>query len=48
LEKADKEERRAREMAVTDVTLSCPYAPYHEDVYGRETYLQLFVKLGRS
>jgi hypothetical protein len=47
LEKADKEGRRAREMAVTNVTLSCPYAPCHEDVYGREINLHLFVKLGR-
>jgi hypothetical protein len=33
-------------MAVTNVTLSCPYAPCHEDVYGREIYLHLFEKLG--
>ena len=34
-------------MAVTNVRLSCPYAPCHEDVHGREIYLHLFVKLVR-
>jgi hypothetical protein len=35
LEKADKG-WKAREMTATNVTLSFPYAPCHEDVYGRE------------
>jgi len=35
-------------MALTSVKLSCPYAPYHKDVYGREIYFHLFVKLGGS
>jgi hypothetical protein len=46
LENADKEGRRVREMAITNVKLSCPYAPCHKDVFGREIYLQFFVKLG--
>jgi hypothetical protein len=42
-----RERRKKERKRSKNITLNCLCAPRHEDVYGREEQLHLFVELGR-